>query len=207
MASPETRNPKLDTLAIAQRLRTETRAEHERVEAIVDLLRPDLTLERYRQWLAAFAGFVAPMEERLEPTLRGLVPDWDRRRKAERLERDLVATSHPSGGSGSPRCGALPALDNPSLALGATYVLEGSTLGGQVIAEHVERVLGLGPDTGCSYFRGYGAETAAMWRSFREVLAAHGGEGRPAEDAMVAGACETFRLLGDWLARTVQTQR
>jgi heme oxygenase len=55
--------------------------------------------------------------------------------------------------------------------LGAMYVMEGSTLGGQYIARQVEKTLGLAPGRGDAYFRGYGDETGPMWRAFKAVLA------------------------------------
>src|SRR5688500_14309299 len=90
--------------SITERLRVETRAEHERVEAMVDLLRPDLTLSRYRQWVLAFAGFVIPLEHELTPMIADVVPDAAERVKTPLLMRDLEAIGDLIGGSGFPRC-------------------------------------------------------------------------------------------------------
>ena len=43
--------------------------------------------------------------------------------------------------------------------LGAMYVMEGSTLGGQLIARHVELVLGLTAGQGNAHFRGHNERT------------------------------------------------
>ncbi len=77
------------------------------------------------------------------------------------------------------------------------YVLEGATLGGQFIARHVERALGLAGGRGYSFFRGYGEDTGRMWRSFREEL----GDRAPAleADEIVASACGTFDRFHNWL--------
>jgi heme oxygenase len=54
--------------------------------------------------------------------------------------------------------------------LGAMYVVEGSTLGGQHIARHLDEALGMNANRGAAYFRGYGERTAEMWRAFQAVL-------------------------------------
>ena len=54
--------------------------------------------------------------------------------------------------------------------LGAMYVVEGSTLGGQQIARHVDEALGMDANRGAAYFRGYGERTAEMWQAFKAVL-------------------------------------
>ncbi len=56
--------------------------------------------------------------------------------------------------------------DLPS-AVGVLYVMEGSALGGKVIAEAVSLGLGLTPKTGLSYHTGLGEQTLARWHCFR----------------------------------------
>ena len=50
---------------ILELLKARTRAHHERAEAALPLMDDGLTLERYRDTLAAFLGVYLPMEERL----------------------------------------------------------------------------------------------------------------------------------------------
>jgi heme oxygenase len=80
--------------------------------------------------------------------------------------------------------------------LGAMYVMEGSTLGGQYIARQVEEALGLEPGVGDAYFRGYGERTGEMWRAFRAVLM----EVPEADGEMVIDAARAmFAVFGDGL--------
>lgn len=74
------------------------------------------------------------------------------------------------------------------------YVLEGSTLGGKLIARRVRDVLGFEP----RYHDPYGARAGAMWRAFQARLAAD--VGRTQEDAAVDAARRTFRHLRERLA-------
>ena len=91
-------------------------------------------------------------------------------------------------------------LPRPEAVLGSMYVIEGSTLGGAVIAQAVERNLGLSAGTGCAYFRSYGRETARMWKSFGAVLLA---ASSPETDDLIVGAAKTtFAVMQDWLCET-----
>src|ERR1700753_734029 len=81
-----------NTRVDVDRLRTETRPEHESVEALMPLMSPDLTRERYRDVLRCMHGVVHAWElwaaehapARLVATVR------DRRRDAL-LHSDLLA--------------------------------------------------------------------------------------------------------------------
>lgn len=189
---------------VLERLRAETREDHERVESLVDLMRPDLTAGRYAAWLAAFYGYIDPWEEAIRPVLTGVVPDLDERRKRPLLRADLGRVS-PVPPSGIPRCTWLPGLATVPHALGSLYVLEGATLGGRHIARHVGRALGYDAGGGCAYFHGYGERTGSMWRGLGRVLEERSSP--VADEAMVAGAKETFATLAAWLAVAVRDRR
>lgn len=176
-------------------LRESTRAQHVRIESAVDLLNADLKLARYERLLAAFYGLYAPLERRLHR-----VADLDRdlrlerRHKSPALERDLRALGiRPET---VPLCPVLPEIGTSDRAYGCMYVLEGATLGGQIISRHVSRTLGLTPERGCAFFSSYGPEVGAMWREFGRVLRSH-----PIRDrgSVIAAARETFECFHAWL--------
>jgi heme oxygenase len=79
-------------------------------------------------------------------------------------------------------------------------VLEGATLGGQVVRREVGRSLGLGTGTGCSFFGSYGDRVGEMWKEFCGALAAYAARDPSAEEPLVAAAVETFDALDRWLA-------
>ena len=56
--------------------------------------------------------------------------------------------------------------------LGALYVLEGSTLGGRLIARHLQPTFGFRDGKGDAYFRGHGDQTGALWREITAAIAA-----------------------------------
>lgn len=181
---------------ILERLRTETRAAHEAIERDLAWETRVATLGDYRALLARFWGFHAV----LEPALAASLDDpafFEPRRRLAHLAADLRILGLDDA--------TIDALPLPCLTLprdrveafGALYVLEGSTLGGQVIAKHIGRQLGLTAESGCRYYAAHGRETGAMWKAFRQRLAEEATRGDG--DAIVAAATATFDAMRNWL--------
>lgn len=116
--------------------------------------------------------------------------------RAELLARDLTVLGIDP--TATPRCEALPALASDAEAVGAIYVIEGSALGGAVLARLARRELAVGPATGAAFLSG-DADLSARWRLVVETISetgdAHG------VDGLIAGACETFDAMEAWLCR------
>ncbi|WP_069203505.1 biliverdin-producing heme oxygenase [Sphingomonas panacis] len=113
-------------------LRTATAAHHDRVDAVFS--RADLAnRDHYARFLQAQAGAYLPVEAALERAgAARLVPDWEARRRSHRLRADLAAL-----GIAVPDDGADIAFDDDAAVLGGVYVLEGSRLGGAMLARGV----------------------------------------------------------------------
>lgn len=97
------------------------------------------------------------------------------------------------------RSGDLPALPALPEALGCHYVLEGSTLGGQVISRHLQKTMGVVPGRGGSFFASEGRDMGVMWRAFCRALEA----GCPGELEAIRAAgsdVRTFASFTRWLA-------
>jgi len=187
-------------MTVLERLKTETRPAHERIEKAIDLERRVVTRGAYRNLLIRYYGFHSAWEK----AAGGVVQDRDffeRRRKTKILARDLAAL----GLSQEeiirlPPCDPLMPLPSPAAVLGSMYVVEGSTLGGAIIARMVEQRLGLDAQTGCSYFKSYGRETAMMWRAFRARLLE--ASSPDTDDMIVLSAQKTFDVMHHWLCET-----
>ena len=85
---------------------------------------------------------------------------------------------------------------NLPAAWGAMYVMEGSTLGGQLILKHLKKKLG--EDFNSVYFSAYGTHTGTYWKRFMEHLAEVASSNQW-EDAIIQGAVKTFSLLDMWM--------
>jgi heme oxygenase len=184
---------------IHARLRSATRELHLELERHLALLRGDLSRVRYTRILALFYGFYRPMEAGLQ-RLKTLVPDqtFPLRARTELLERDLLAMGWGVQAICElPTCTDLPDLCAPEHFAGCLYVLEGASLGGQVITRHLRERLELTDHGGTAFFAGDGASTAARWKCVLEWLE-HVSHSDLRAEQIVTAACETFRALDNW---------
>jgi heme oxygenase (biliverdin-IX-beta and delta-forming) len=182
---------------LLSRLRAETRQDHERLEADLDLLRADMGLESYRELIARFYGFYTPWEHEVIRNLPdNLTAFFSDRRKVPMLLADLEFLGHEATDS-LPLCRSLPPLDNVPRILGSLYVVEGATLGGQLISRHMEQALGLRDGRGYAFFSSYGSQVGNMWRTFRDLLLT--ASTAQDEDEIVGSATQTFRDIHAWL--------
>ncbi|ADV68775.1 biliverdin-producing heme oxygenase [Deinococcus maricopensis] len=177
-------------------LKARTQAQHDRVEALIPLMADPLPPGQYAWTLARLYGLYVPLDAAL---LRVRLPDsfeYGARRKLDALHADLTALGVPPG---TLPLAPAPAWSSTAHALGALYVLEGATLGGQLISRHLGRQLGLSAARGAAFFASYGPDLGRMWRAFGAALeahvAAHGGH----ED-VVRGAEQTFGAFEAWLS-------
>lgn len=136
-------------------LRAATAGDHDLIDGLYS--RFDLAqAAHYRAFLSAQADAFIPVEAAIDRVdLTGLLDDWQQRRRSAELTADLLDLgTQPE-----------PATDIPvysrAEALGAIYVLEGSRLGGRVLARSVPAGLPR---------RFLGAGEPSLWRVLIEVL-------------------------------------
>ncbi len=155
-----TRLPDLRGMSMPQTarqiLRLATAADHERVDAafggyaLAD--RDD-----YRAFLSAQAAALLPVEAAIDRgDWRAILPDWPERRRSAAVLADLAAL-----GAQPSMLEAAPELPTPAHVLGAVYVLEGSRLGGQMLARAVP------PEFPRAFL---GDAHSARWRSLIALL-------------------------------------
>lgn len=143
---------------IIDALREATHSIHERLhhhDGLKALRDGMITVQDYVILLQAIGGFYA----RLAPLVESAV--W----RLELIERDLSALQ--ARGRGQSNGLAAPIIPNtPAARLGAEYVIEGSALGGRILAAGAARVLGNDPRNGYQFFTGNGDRTGVRWRNF-----------------------------------------
>jgi heme oxygenase len=183
---------------VSRFLKHETADLHREAERHVRILDDDATEATYARYLMRMLGFHAPMEDRFAAH-QGLAEvgfDVWVRRKQGLIRDDLAALG--LAGVPAPRCADLPDVGNLARALGAAYVLEGSTLGGPFIIARMRVRLGHLVGVATAFLEGYRSATGPMWRSFSALvercLAAPA-----ARDAAVDTARSTFAKLIAWL--------
>lgn len=187
---------------LVTRLREATRPQHERLEASVAILRPSADEHSYRRHLERLYGLLLPLERAIAavPGLGELGLDFERRRKSGALAHDLEALGAGAQAlSRLPRCGFLPELADVPAALGCLYVVEGSSLGGQVLYRELAPRMPRAMRVASRYLRFYGAETGERWRTFLDALAPYEDQ-RHDSAALVQAAQSTFAVFHSWLA-------
>ncbi len=185
------------------RLKAETATEHTATEETMPLMSTSLTVEDYIQVLRRLYYVVRAWDDWSDAHVPAdLLPLLQNRRRAPLLQADLDTLGwKTSEGSPAALRYAVQTMDDTAVPgdpravfLGRMYVMEGSTLGGQYIARHLEQQFRLPHGVGNSYFVGYGEQTGERWRQVREVLAA-----LPDEDAetVIRSAKNMFELFGE----------
>jgi heme oxygenase len=185
-------------------LKEGTAAQHQSVERRVDLANRLRDSGAYADLLGCFHGFYAPLEAALARVTgyETIGLNFDERRKTPALVADLAVLGRTP--DQFPRWEAAPVFASLGEALGAMYVVEGATLGGQFIKRAVES-LGFTPARGCAFFASYGDRVGEMWNAFREALSAYATTPQR-EVEIVRAATDTFNSLDRWLAAGEVTQ-
>jgi heme oxygenase len=178
-----------------EQLRRETLPDHHAVERSVPLMDEELDADTYLSYLLKLHGIIAAWEESAAPN----APSWIQpllaaRRRGQLLMLDLAWFGADASGEARP---ALPEMSDAASLLGAMYVIEGSTLGGQLIGRHVERVLGLTAGQGNAYVRGHNERTGQLWKEFCDALRTKVPDRET--DTVIAAAKTMFGVFGSWM--------
>ena len=181
-------------------LRERTRPLHDRVEGRLDILSFTRSLDRYQALLQRLYGFYVPVEDVLVPLtavsrIHGI--DYKERRKSPHIVRDLRAIAPNVRLQDLPLCTTLPSLNTAEQALGCLYVLEGATLGGQIVARQLRELLGIAPEDGAAFYNGYGSETGRQWKAFGAAATVFAAT-CPSYEPILASASETFERFEQW---------
>lgn len=173
--APQTKNA-----GIVDALRSHTRGEHRKVEAITfneKIMREAIDRDDYVNLLACQLVIHEALEETLarHPDPRIAAVFHTDQIKADLIEADIEWCTDRESTPVSLRRDALRrarqlgrtiqwlADDDAACAIGFFYVFEGSTMGGMVLRKKIAAALGLEED-GLRFYTGYGRETAMRWR-------------------------------------------
>jgi heme oxygenase len=185
-------------------LRSETRGLHDRAEAHVESAADRLDPAAYSRLLIVLLALHSRIERDLQSFAgwSSLEPPLDivSRCRSHLLVADLDALGIDAPASRE-REAATPRLDTFGHALGALYVVEGSRLGGHVLAGRIERSPRAIDASAFRFLRSDGADIGRSWRELRAALEGFA-TSRETRQRVVRGAVETFacfeRQLGCW---------
>ncbi len=176
-----------------EQLKDSTQPSHQALEKkMVSIIKKIRTRQDYVKFLKLMYGYYSALEKRVQDYVSDM--EIGKRRKAERLLEDISyfeSTATPD------ICKELPPITSHAEALGAMYVMEGSTMGGKIIAKMIEGQAGINGPSGFSFFNGYGEENGRMWEEFKVFL------NRPFDEIeklnLILTANRTFITFYNWI--------
>lgn len=157
---------------VRERLKAGTLDLHQQAERhLAPLMRPGLDEATYAGILERFHDFYQTFESEManrRDSSAAAAFYEGKAKRTERLRADLRAFGREVSGVSVPL--EFMAHESDASLWGMVYVVQGSSLGGQVISAAVRKSLNRADGRGFSFFEGDGAETGANWRRFLEVL-------------------------------------
>lgn len=153
-------------MMVTELLKTETRKYHDEIEQKLEsnrLFDGSFTQENYYKMLLVNHQFIKAYEEEILSYLNEGDKDLLNKinfNKLSLIEKDLSELNLISNETGK-----INHLRNRAEALGALYVIEGSMLGGMVIAKQLKKYPEL-ETAAFNYFGHYGQDIGPIWKSF-----------------------------------------
>lgn len=175
------------------KLKDATRDQHQNLENVVNVMNKLFDKKDYENLISKFYQFYSSIEPLIpadELSAAGF--NFELRRKTQLLETDLAALGRADIiASHKGIWNEVPPTDTAAKAFGACYVMEGATLGGQVIMRHLKQHLDISVENGGSFFNSYGERVGPMWKEFCSILTAFA-ENNGADDEIVESAKQIF---------------
>jgi heme oxygenase len=175
-----------------EELKKRTSDAHQALETkLLTVIRNIKSTGDYVRFLKLMYGYYAAIEERLSD----YVPHMGiaNRRTSGRLLNDIRNYETSSEVS---LCTDLPLIDSFPAALGSMYVVEGSTMGGPIIARMIATQLGLNDNTTLTFFSGHPG-TYQSWNAFKENFARPFAENE--KHSLIHTANHTFFTFSNWI--------
>ncbi|RLZ08730.1 biliverdin-producing heme oxygenase [Faecalibacter macacae] len=157
-------------MMVTELLKTETRQYHDEIEQKLEsnkLFDGTFTQDNYYKMLVVNHQFIKAYETEIHAFLNNSDKELLNRinfNKLSLIEKDILELKL------SPKeIGTINHLKNRAEALGALYVIEGSMLGGMVIAKQLKKYPDL-ETANFNYFGHYGQDIGPIWKAFVNYL-------------------------------------
>ena len=212
----KTETQQLSTVSIMNKLKMATHHLHDEVEKLAfikEIMSGTLSLSDYYSLILHNYVFHLIVEEAI---LRGLSKtelielDFVERRKIGYLYADLEQHQEIGQQVGT-KINQLAnelvtkfAIDNFYEGIGALYVLEGATLGGNIIKRELSKIPEIMQQTTIHYYGCYGKNQGIIWKSFKENVERLITSPMTEQQA-INGAIKTFDLLATILKQGVNS--
>jgi heme oxygenase len=183
-----------------QSLKTGTSHQHRLLESnslLSSLVSPGVNLGHYVRYLLLMQAVMIRYEA-MPTSWRRILPGWRAPSMSAAIVQDLAVLKQRSYSAGSPPPFEID-LDDTSHGslIGFIYVMEGSKLGGRVIAKHLVKHLGPTVSEALGFLAGYGTDTGREWKDFLTQFADAVVENK-LEQETIEGATSAFTLIYDY---------
>ena len=151
-------------------LKEQTKALHDQVEEKLKshkIMDRSFSLQEYHELLRANYQFLLEFEDAVFASISSETKNQihgDQRRKLAVIAKDLADFEEVTSFSSKNI-----SIKNEAEALGILYVMEGSTLGGNIIAKSLAKNPTF-DGVSFHYFGFYGEKTGSLWKNFKEVI-------------------------------------
>lgn len=184
-------------MGILEALKAETMTIHHELEQVLllkKIMTREIELQEYTKLLQIFYQFIHPRETNIKRTFPNFLKG---REKSGLLLADLSHLQNADSNSSVCHETSLTISTEPEV-FGYLYVMEGATLGGQVITQALKQNPRLPNDVATQYFNAYGKDTRRKWLDFTRVLCEK--NVTPTQHSQVLrSAVENFTALLHWL--------
>lgn len=184
---------------LTEALKNDTKLAHAELEGrMIPAIKAIDSEAGYYRLLEMMYGFYAPLEESIDAYVNEeKMPGYGQRRKASLLIQDMTVLNQQQVQAPQQLCTDLPVIENYAQAIGAMYVLEGSTLGGKIIAGMIQKRVAA-VDKALHFFNGYGEKAMNMWNAFKEQV--NTGIQNDKKVEVIQSANDTFTAFKRWIA-------
>lgn len=176
---------------ISSILKEKTKEQHDETEAKLQsqkIFDKSYSLDDYKKLLTHNYKLIS----RYEPQIREHLKNYPELNLEERSKIEALKTDLSKLNIDMPAESPIQNLDNEAEAFGALYVIEGSTLGGNVIAKQLRKNQEF-ENIEFNYFGVYGENTGFFWQEFKAII-----DEKISEDAYedcINGAKKAYQLL------------
>lgn len=197
----------MEKISILSDLKDFTKKAHKDVEnnpLTKGIIEQTISKNDYIFLLEKFYGYYFNIEKKMAN-----IDDWkifdfkitDRLLKCEWLKQDLLALGKTTIDIQKIKiCQNIPTIENLNQGAGVLYVMEGSTLGGQIQKKILHQHLAIDETNGGKFFTAYGKENiGSMWKSFQDFIIAFDEKYPQSREVVLESANHTFETLDIWL--------
>jgi heme oxygenase len=186
---------------ILQKIRERTLDYHDDFTSWANpILTGKINKKEFQNVLKVFYGFYYPLEEKIYnlDSLNQLGLKINQRKKIVYLLRDMNNFEIDENEiKDIELCNDYPIFDSIEKILGILYVIEGATLGGQIIANKLQEIF----NKEIHFFNSYGENVRKMWKEYCDILNEYGNKNPEKQEEIVKSSENTYYKFNNWLQK------